>query len=204
MIIIFDLDHTLLNAEKIKLALSRILKMSRKDFSSSYHKLFGQKSDLYNPFIHLDLLIQTGKVDARCANSYKQRIRELLARLDSFLVPGVENLLKELKSNGHFLILISHGNVVWQNRKIKNLKIKKYFRKIIVTNENKADSFKFLKNKKEEILIVNDNARENEEILKFLPKAQAVLIKGIHSNNIKHSYKQYSFRQAAKMLINKY
>ncbi|MCX6796558.1 MAG: HAD family hydrolase [Candidatus Falkowbacteria bacterium] len=109
-----------------------------------------------------------------------------------------------MKRRQHILILITHGNVSWQREKIKHLKIKRYFTKIIITDKNKVDGFKFLRNSKKEILIVNDNARENRAALKLLPHAQALLIKGIHSNNIKHNYKEYSLKQIAKILINKY
>jgi FMN phosphatase YigB (HAD superfamily) len=204
MIFVFDLDHTLLNAEKYKLALSRIFKMNKQEYSESYYRLFGEKKDLYNPYIHLQLLIETGVIDAELAVDCKQRIKKALTLINDFLEPTAEDLLKKLKCQKNTLILITHGNISWQREKIKHLKLKKYFTKIIITNKNKVDSFKFLRNSKEEILIINDNARENQAILKFLSNAQALLIKGIHSNNIKHNYKEHSFKQAAKILINKY
>jgi FMN phosphatase YigB (HAD superfamily) len=204
MIFVFDLDHTLLNAEKFKLALSRIFKMSRQEFRVSYYQLFGKRRDLYNPYIHLQLLTKAGMIDAELVTTCKQKIDKTLMRLDDFLEPTAENLLIKLKRHKHILILISHGNISWQREKIKHLKLKKYFTRIIITNKNKVDSFKFLRNSREEILIVNDNAQENRAALKLLPNVRALLIKGIHSNNIKHNYKEYSFKQAAKLLINKY
>ena len=204
MIFVFDLDHTLLNAEKIKRALSRIFKMDKREYRESYYKLFGAKKDLYNPYVHLDLLVKTGVIDAGHLPEYKEKIKKLLKRLDDFIEPAAEDLLKRLKRRKHVLILISHGNVSWQREKINNLKIKKYFTKIVITDKNKIDSFKFLRNSKEEILIVNDNARENLAASKLLPKAKIFLIKGIHSNNIEHNYKEYSLNQATRALIDKY
>jgi hypothetical protein len=62
MIFIFDLDHTLLNSEKIKQSLSRIFGMSKQEYNINYHQLFGDGGDLYNPYAHLNLLASSGKI----------------------------------------------------------------------------------------------------------------------------------------------
>jgi hypothetical protein len=127
----------------------------------------------------------------------------LTLEINQFVFSEAEIILKHLHRPDNKIILVTHGDKKWQKEKIKNLKIKKYFDKIIITDKNKSSRLKFLTKKKDKIIIINDNARENEYLLKLLPCSQAILIKGIHSENIK-SKKVYNLKQAVKILLNKY
>jgi hypothetical protein len=99
----------------------------------------------------------------------------------------VEEKIKKLKKN-NFLILLTFGNKSWHKRKVENLKIKKYFDKIILVDKHKTSALKFLKNKKDKILVVNDKAKETKEVIKAI-RADVFLIKGPYSENVKHKFK---------------
>ncbi|MBI4812068.1 HAD family hydrolase [Candidatus Falkowbacteria bacterium] len=183
MIIIFDLDYTLLDAAKFKNGLAKVLGLSRKEFNLSYKKHFKNKKINYNPERHLLILEKEGK---KLPLNAKKRVVCFLRNINKFLFSGAEEKIRKLGKK-NFLILLTLGDKSWQARKMKNLKIKKYFDKIILVDKHKTGALKFLKNKKDKILVVNDKAKETKEILKMI-NAKTFLIKGPYSKNIKHKF----------------
>ena len=71
-----------------------------------------------------------------------------------------EFLLNKLRAKGNEMILATRGELKWQERKIKNLRIMKYFSKIVITDKDKGQAMKFINKTKEEKIIINDNAKE--------------------------------------------
>ena len=191
MIIIFDLDYTLFDTARFKKDLSGILKMSNESFGDSYKKHFKDKGESYNIKKHINVLFRERKIKAEEKNAVQKRVELFFKKsINDYIVKDAEDILKKLKSAGHTLILLSFGDKKFQNYKIKNLDIKKYFSKIIVTDKDKSESLKFLKDKKERILIVNDNAKESVIIKKALKnRAEIFLVQGPYSDNIKTPFK---------------
>jgi len=204
MIIIFDLDHTLINSEKFKNCLPGIFKLTKKRFLCEIDIYFKGKKDLYSPLKHAVLRYKNGKINKKSYVKTKNKLFYLAKSTNSYVYSDADRLLKKLRQKNNYLLLLSHGNCQWQRLKIKGLHIKGYFDRIIITDKKKTAALKFLKNKKEDILIVNDNSLENKEMLDFLGRGRAILIKSTHSYEIKHNYKLHSFKQATKVIMNNF
>ena len=78
--------------------------------------------------------------------------------------------------------------------KINNLKIKKYFSKIIITDKEKVHSLEYLKKDDRVKFLINDNARESLLIQKEIPNTKLILIKGPYSRNVKHDTRVHSLK----------
>jgi FMN phosphatase YigB (HAD superfamily) len=189
MKIIFDLDYTLLDTKKFKDKLADIFNPD--DFAMDYKKYFRDKKINFNLEAYLALLEKQGKIDDRRFKKLKLNIGKLMNRLDGYLFTGADPVLSQLKENGAELILITFGDRKWQAEKVNNLSIKKYFSQIGFEDKDKQKSFllKSLKNCHQEVLIVNDNAREAKEMAEIIGnRAKVFLVDGPYSNNIKHAW----------------
>jgi len=189
MKVIFDLDYTLLDTDKFKEKLVEIFK--DQDFYADYKKYFEDSGLSFDYEKYLALLKYAGKIDGAAEKEIRFKLTELMKKLDDYLRPDAENVLKYFHQEGAELILITFGEKNWQQEKVKSLDIKKYFDRIRFEDKNKNKSawLKLLKNKSEEILIINDNAKEAKEMVKILgKKAKVFLIDGPYSRNIKHNW----------------
>lgn len=204
MIVIFDLDHTLMNSKKFKKQLPKIFGLSQQDFKNNINKYFVKQPDLYSPLKHVRLCYESGAIGKKQLTVIEKELKVLVKNTNSYIFPDAEKLLIYLRRKNNCLILLSHGEKKWQKLKIENLLIKRYFDKVIITDKRKTEAINFLKNKKDEILVINDNSRENKEMMDFLGRGKAILIRGIHSNDIKHNHKVYSLKQATKVIMNKF
>ena len=204
MIVIFDLDHTLMNSEKFKGQLPRIFELSRQNFQRSKEKYFIERQDFYSPIKHAEFLYDSQEISKKQLTFIKKSLKLLAKDANSYLFSDADLILKNLRQRNNYLLLLSHGDRNWQRLKIKGLHIRKYFDRIIITDKKKTAALKFLKNKKNDILIINDNALENKEMIEFLGRGRAILIRGIHSNDIKHNHKSYSLKQATNIIMNKF
>ena len=204
MIVIFDLDHTLMNSEKFKGQLPKIFGLSKQNFLRSKEKYFIERQDLYSPLKHAELLYDSQEINKKQLTFIKKSLKLLGKDANSYLFSDADLILKNLHREKNYLLLLSHGDCKWQQLKIKGLHIRKYFDRIIITDKKKIAALKFLKNKRDNILIINDNALENKEMIEFLGQGQTILIKGIHSNDIKHNHKAYSLKQATKIIKSKF
>lgn len=72
MIIIFDLDHTLMNSEKFKNCLPGIFKLTKKRFLCEIDIYFKGKKDLYSPLKHAVLRYKNGKINKKLCKNEKQ------------------------------------------------------------------------------------------------------------------------------------
>lgn len=194
MIIIFDFDYTLFDTVKFRADLTGVLGVSAKKFAESYNKFFKRKKTHYNFESHLEKLVKDGTIRKSEIKAVKKRMFDVLNQINRYLFPEAENILKKFKEKGHALVLITCGDLKWQKAKLNKLKIKKYFSKIIITDGNKARCLGFIKKTRENIIIINDNARESFRMKKILGKGEIFLIKGPHSDNIKHKLNVYSLK----------
>lgn len=199
MIFIFDLDDTLIDNIKLKIALAKIFRFSYSEFTASRKKYFAKDNDLYSPFEHVKMLYKEGEISARQKENYLIGINKLTKKINIFLFPESIRLLKNLRKRNENLILLTHGNVKWQKCKLENLSIKRFFNKIIVANKDKTKVLKFFK-KKDEIVFINDNAKENLAIKRLLPKAEVILIDGPRIDNALHKEKIFKLKEIVKKI----
>ncbi|KKS34180.1 MAG: hypothetical protein UU95_C0016G0012 [Parcubacteria group bacterium GW2011_GWC2_42_12] len=189
MKIIFDLDYTLLDTVRFKDALADIF--VQENFYADYKKYFKDQGINFDPREYLNILKDEGKIDSYAEKEIKSGLKELLGMMDNYLFRGVAKILKKLKDGGAELILLTFGNKEWHEDKIRTLSIGRYFTQIVFEEEDKAGSeyLRSLKNTEEEVLIVNDNAKETEKMIKIIgEKAKVFLVDGPYVKNIKHNW----------------
>lgn len=194
MIIIFDLDYTLLDTSAFKNKLASALGITQKEFQETYNRLKHQK-ETYNFGDHLNSVSNLKTINKKKA---VDNLNILLKGINRFAYKDAEIVLKKLFKKKYKLILLTYGNKNWQRMKIKNLKIKKYFKKIIFTDTCKSHALDFLKTVKEKIVFVNDNAKECKKIKKIYPSLEIFLIDGKYSKNTKHNFKVHKLKDLIK------
>lgn len=204
MIIVFDLDYTLFDAEKFRKGLAPVFNMSEFEHEEVYKKIFKNKNRHYNAYDLIEILFQNGKMNKEDVLRARKDLEIYLKSVDDFIFPGSINIIENLKLDGHKLILFSYGDSQWQNAKIDNLFLKKYFFEIVVTEELKYRNLDFLINKPEKKIIINDNAEENLILKKYLNNSDFFLVKGPYCHNIEHNFKVYSLDQAYQEIKNNY
>lgn len=199
MIVIFDLDYTLLDSKKFKAGEAAVLEISTKEYTATCEEIFKSKKIHYNLAKHLDYLINKGLIKTEERRNMNRRIRKFLERIDDYLFPQAEKVLSKLQKRGDTLILLTYGDKQWQKIKVKNLKIKKYFKKIIFIEDKKEKALDFLSGTKEKVLIINDKAQECLEMKKKIKQAEIFLVKGPYSHNIEHDLSVHRLEECLKL-----
>lgn len=190
MILLFDLDRTILDTNKFNKGLSKIFGISLKKHSLHVDSFFRKKSISYSPEAHIKLLKKLGHL--RTASEIKKiedSYEIFLKTINNCLFPESEKMLTHLKNKGHQMFLITLGSSPSQKKKVINAGLEKYFEKIIYETKSKSQN-KFIKQLAkldEEILIINDKAEESLAIKKTLgKKAKIFLIDGPWARTINH------------------
>lgn len=186
MIAIFDLDYTLLDTNVFRKKLAGAMEISKEDYNSSYADFFYRENESrtpYHPSLHLDYLIKEKKVLPDRKEIIEKNILKVVKNIDEVLFIDSDKVLREAKKRGYELILITWGNRQWQKLKIDNLKIKKYFNKIIRADKNKEKCIDFLKNSDDRKIIINDNLKESLKLKEELKNSEIFLIKSKYSRN---------------------
>lgn len=200
MIIIFDLDYTLLNSKKFKAGLAAVLGLTEKEYAAACEEIFKSKKIHYNLRKHLDYLIIKGLTDKSERNKLNKKINEFFKRIDYYLFSQAEKVLSELEKRGNTLMLLTYGDVEWQKMKLKNLIIKKYFIKIIFVEEKKEKALDFLKGNKEKVWIINDNAQESLAMRKKIKNAEIFLVKGPYTYNAEHNLEAHRLGECLRLI----
>lgn len=197
MIVIFDLDYTLLDTEKIKKDMVGIFNISIKQFNTDYKKLFTDKKIPYSPYKHIRFLKKEKQVFSVAICDKK--MDTLVKNIKKYLYPKALEVLEKFKKRGDKIILMSVGDLKWQAKKINGLKIKKYFNRVIIVERKKCRNLEFLKKENEKILIINDNAGETIDMEKAIGKCEVCLIHGPYSKNTDHNFNTYNIKDCLKM-----
>lgn len=199
MKIIFDLDYTLLDTSRFKKKLADIF--AQEDFYADYKKYFKSQNINFDFEKYLDILKAENRLDGRREKELRLELKALIGQMDNYLFKDAVKVLKYFKNSGAELILITFGDKKWQENKVKNLSLGRYFKQIIFAEKDKANSeyLKSLKNTRQKVLIINDNAKEAREIVKIIGKKTKVfLIDGPYVKNIKHNW---PVRKLAELLV---
>lgn len=197
MIVIFDLDYTLFNTNKLKKDIAKVLNINIEQYNNICKKFFTDKNLVYNPYELLRILKREKCIPS--IKDYKEKIENLLKHANKYLYNGALAAVKKFNKRGHKLVLLSIGYKEWQYKKIRGLKIKKYFNKIVILEKEKHKNLEFLKNNKDKILIINDNADELSDMKRAIGKCEVCLIHGPYSNNIKHKFNAYNIKDCLNL-----
>jgi FMN phosphatase YigB (HAD superfamily) len=200
MIIIFDLDYTLLDTKRFKKNLAEAMGISQKVFRDTYYQLGFSQEISYSLEKHLTFLIKRGLIRENNKNIVLKKVLIFLKNINDFLFLEAKNMLTELAKNNHKLILLTYGDPAWQKAKIKNLKIKNLFQRIIITNQAKDNKICFSRRHNEKIIFVNDNVKELLAAKKKWPSIGCILIKGPYSNNAGYNFNRYQPKDIVKII----
>ncbi|MDP3245327.1 MAG: HAD family hydrolase [bacterium] len=179
MIFILDFDYTLFDVSVFKKALSKSVKklgIKQDLWQETYKKTLEQHKEACNYDVkkHSHLLGQMVAVDSFLIEN---EMRQVLARSQDFLYPDTEDFLRYLKNRGSKIVLLTLGNIAWQKKKIKDLKIKKYFDKFIFTARHKRHLKLKFNGSPRDWIFVNDNPREIQEMRPLFPKSVFLRLK---------------------------
>lgn len=201
MIVIFDLDYTLLDTESFKKGLAKASNISLEDFERIYIKYFSHDTGRkFTLAAHLRFLIKEKLVSREDKEKIKLATSNEIKKINKYLFPESEDLLKKFKAKNHYLILLTWGNKKWQKSKIDNLKIKKYFDEIITVDKDKGDCIKFLEKKHEKILVINDNLKESLKLVNKLKNSELFLIKSRYSRNHENLLPEHKLKDSLTLI----
>lgn len=193
MILLFDLDHTLLDIERFKADKSGLFGLTLKENEIQGYNLFKKRGVGYNPYVHIKFLRDSKHIKTdNDAEKIKAKFQELIKNTDDYLFPGTEQTLAYLKNKGYRLILMTFGDPEMQQPKIDNSCIKKYFEKTICEEKDKTQNnfLKGLADSHEDVVIINDRAEQSLAMQKTIgPKAKIFLVKGPYSQDANHGEK---------------
>ena len=124
-----------------------------------------------------------------------------------YIFKDAEIFLKSFSKNN--LYLLSYGDLNFQKQKIKGAKISDYFRRIIITNKNKAEILKqIIKKDKfgklEKIIFIDDQPRNIEEVSSIRNITTIQLIRPPNKSILKFSkkadFKVKNFRKIREII----
>lgn len=161
-IYIFDMDHTLFNAKKFREDIGVLLSGDKNIISEDIWNYFNAKDEKLFNFI--------------------------LEKADKYIFDSVYKNIEKIKEEK---ILLTFGNIDFQNIKVKSTFFDKIFDKVILVDENKITFLKdfYEKNKTKEIIFVNDNYNkrfnENKEVKEKIPEIKIFEIDNYNKKNKK-------------------
>lgn len=170
MKLIFDFDGIIFNTRLFKRQLMKCFSEAgvlKKDFEKSYQYFKNQKIP-YSAIKHLRFLKREfGYNSDRCYGLILGKVEKMFKNLKPYIFKDAEIFLKSLSKNN--LYLLSYGDLNFQKQKIKGAKISDYFRRVIITNKNKAEIVKQIVKKDkfgklEKIIFIDDQPRNIEEV----------------------------------------
>ena len=182
MIIIWDLDYTLLDTVKFKEALSEAVTScgpSAERYEQTYDRIVKRdgKAYDYDPDVHLEAL-RDDFPDEKSFAEARSRIDEVLSRTEEYLYPGSVELLKKLHGAGAKQILLTLGNEKWQEAKVKHSGLADLFDGVVATGKKKGTVIRDFAAEGEEVVVVNDNGEEMKEMMEQMPEFRYILKEG--------------------------
>lgn len=191
---IFDLDHTLLNSEKLREELAKILGMTFDEYKESYLKYFTDEKVPYSFKNHLEIL----KKDPLLKNkpeivNGEENFDKKFKAIDSLLYEGAIKLVDAEKEAGNKVLLMTFGNREWQEEKINRLsEIRNAFGEngIVYIDGDKSEILNEKIIPGEKYIIINDNIDETEKMVETL---------GRENCEVKIIASKYSAKEDAEM-----
>lgn len=168
-----DFDRTLFNTKEF---LNDIY-----DILEEYQipkNVFLQKAEEYDNFNCYKILLDLEKEISFDKSIYVE-IDHLLEKTSVYVYFDALKFLTKVKKAGHTLIMLTKGDINFQNNKIDYSDIRKIFDKIIITNENKGDLDIDYNG-----IFIDDKLEEIESILKRKPIAVYLIDREHHYEKV--------------------
>ena len=172
MIVILDLDYTLLDTGAFKEVLVdelAALDVPREEVLKSYTDLADRQGPAYgyDPDLQLELLEKW--LDGPRAAQAAQRLEAAARGAARFLYPGTAEFLNGLKGAGARLVLLTLGNRAWQRLKVEGAGLEGFFDRVEVTERPKTEVLAGLAGEDDKVFVVNDNAAELRAMREAVP-----------------------------------
>jgi phosphoglycolate phosphatase-like HAD superfamily hydrolase len=180
MTVVFDLDYTLMDTARFKDALASSLAecgVSPGSFWETYEltSKTAEKVCDYEPERHLLALAAS----LTCPKEEAlRRIDAVVARGADFLFAGAVPMLERLRSEEHGLVLFTHGNAAWQERKVNGAGLTPLFDRLMFAPENKERYVEGLRMLAPPLVFVNDHGGEIDALQAMMPDARFVAVRG--------------------------
>jgi len=177
MKIFIDFDDVLFNAKKFKKDLIGVFKkngITRQEFDNSYYtfqKVAQVEGKYYDPKKQVKVLKKRFEIDTK---KLEKDLDKFLKDLKKYVFPDVFDFLSNFSKKD--LFLITYGHVRFQKKKIRNSGTNKFFKKILISKDNKINIVLETCKKygfspeKESIIIIDDRPEQIEKTEKIRKK----------------------------------
>lgn len=199
MIVVFDLDYTLLDTERFKVCLCAALEISLDSFQAHSVSLFSGSEAGGSPR-HYDLLEHVEFLshgDPGLKHYLSGRCESLVhSQMDHFLYPGAISAVQKFRDARWEVHLMTLGSPAFQAWKVSGLTtLEPLLHRKVFVGTRKVDFLKEYLENGDRTLFINDNARESLEILESLPTLRLALIDGGYCHNTNHSLPLFKLDQ---------
>ena len=178
MKLIFDFDHTLFSTRKLYFALKeafRKIGVGESLFQETLEKSRRKgKGRVYKPNKQFKLIIKAKPEIS--LKKLERAFKKVLSKAPKFLYKDTAQFLRKWQRKSN-LILLSYGEEKFQKDKIKASKIRRFFKRIIITQDiNKLKSSKKIFQNKGKAIFVEDNPQVLSKIKKIFPNVIMIRI----------------------------
>lgn len=160
--LLIDLDHTLLNNTAFKAALAKSLELSPTAWSLAYEQ-FVQDNGTFEPETFL----------AGVLPEQKKAFYHTVSLSRQFLYLDSLAFLQAAHDKNYRSILVTFGNITWQQQKLAALHLPKYVQPLPTATTKIAVLADYIE---PDTLLVDDNAFEIDAIVKAWPQVKAYWI----------------------------
>lgn len=154
MKVYIDFDGTLFDTDKYNKDTKKIFNkygITNEMFHEAYQELFG-KTKLFNLNIITDYLVDKYDIDKKIYEEIS------VVKNNDYVYPEVINCLNKMNSLGFELYILTYGDILFQKEKIEYSNISKYFKDIIITEQEKTSLNLDYKNS----IFIDNNPNETE------------------------------------------
>lgn len=175
---ILDFDDTLFDTQAFKEArLQAMLSLGidEKLFWETYYLARNNNDGMftYSDALHAQILADYGYQEQEVLRF----LHEITARAKYFLLPGAVEFLSSLRNSGETMILLSLGDPSYQEIKVKQTEIDKFFDRVFMVDTSKENILQevFQKEKEEDTIFINDKVVESIDLFKRFPGMKVIL-----------------------------
>lgn len=174
---IIDFDDTLFDTQAFKEARLQAmlgLGIDEKLFWETYYIARNNNDGIftYSDVLHAQILSEYGYKE----DEVLRFLHEITVRAKYFLLPGAIEFLSFLRDFHEPMILLSLGDSGYQEVKVRQTKIDKFFDRMFMIDEDKEYILREIFNKEEnKTIFINDKVEESLELAKKFPNMKVIL-----------------------------
>lgn len=209
MKIFIDFDDVLFNTREFVVDYKTIFKLhgiSEKVYDQYYYNYPANKNKIFKKYNSKMHVREIGKNFSINTKKIEKDITDFIKNTKKYIFKDVYNFISKYSKKD--LYIISFPKIGFQEAKIKNSGINKYFRKSIPTSSLKSEAIKKLIRKNETIYFIDDRLESVEDVKKKIPKVITILLarkEGRHKypNKGKADYKAVNLKEVSTIIKNK-